>query len=264
MSHRLLLIDGMNVVRRVYEAQPTEDSPEKAQGAMRSALGSFRRALRTHSPTHVLAAFDYGGPTWRHALLPEYHANRKPMPEPLKEALPGFYEELRELGVPSLSLPEVEADDVIATAALTWLSRGHGEVIILSTDKDLASLVAQGAQVWNHFDRSWRDEAWIQKKFGVAAAQLQDFLALTGDATDNVPGVPGVGPKTAAKWLCEYGSLEGLIEKADTVKGKIGERLRANFDTLELARQLVAFKTDITLGLTWNALRYSPRQAAAA
>lgn len=264
-TNRLLLIDGMNLVRRVYEAQSTPDSPEKAEAATRSSVGSFRRALRTHRPTHVLAVFDHGGWTWRHALLPEYHGNRKPMPEPLKEVLPSLLEQIRALGVPAISVPEVEADDVIATVAQHWLDGRRGELIIVSTDKDLATFVAKGAKVWNHFDRSWRDEAWIQKKFGVTAAQLQDFLVLTGDAADNVGGVPGVGPKTAAKWLATYGSLDGLLAQVDSVPGKIGETLRANLDKVELARKLVGFKTDLTLGLTWRALRYpaSSQQAAA-
>lgn len=260
--HRLLIIDGMNLVRRVYEAQPTPDSPEKAQAALRSSIASFRRALREHEPTHVLAAFDHGGPTWRHELLETYHENRKAMPQSLKDIMPKLLDEVRALRIPVLALPGVEADDVIATAALHWLNGNRGAVTILSTDKDLASLVAQGASVWDHFTKAWRDEAWIQKKFGVTAAQLQDFLALTGDSSDNVPGVPGVGPKTAAKWLAQYGSLDQLLAQVDSVPGKIGQTLRDNLDKLELARKLVSFKTDITLGLTWGALRYQRASAA--
>jgi DNA polymerase-1 len=259
---RLLLIDGMNLVRRIYEAQPTPDSPEKAQGALRSSLASFRRALREHEPTHVLAAFDHGGPTWRHALLASYHENRKSMPEPLRDIMPRLLDEVRALGIPVLSIPNVEADDVIATAALHWLKSDRGAVTILSTDKDLTALIANGASVWDHFSRDWRDEAWIHKKFGVSAAQLQDYLALSGDSSDNVPGVPGVGPKTAAKWLNQYGSLDQLLAQVESVPGKIGETLRANLDKLQLARQLVEFKTDIQLGLTWNALRFKTAKAA--
>lgn len=256
---RLLLIDGMNIVRRIYEAQPIDDSPEKAARALRSSISSFRRTLKEHSPTHVLAAFDHGGRTWRHQLLLAYHENRKPMPQPLKDVMPDVLAQVEALGIPVLQLPGVEADDVIATAARHWLRRSRGPVTILSSDKDLTALVAEGASVWDHFAKEWRDEAWIQKKFGVRAAQLQDYLALCGDSSDNVPGVPGVGPKTAAKWLSQYGSLDQLLAQADSVSGKIGEALRANLDKLQIARQLVSFRTDITLGLTWGALRLRSR-----
>jgi len=258
---RLLLIDGNNIVRRIYEAQPVDDSPEKAQRALLSSVSSFRRALKEHSPTHVLAAFDHGGPTWRHALLQDYHGTRKPMPQPLKEIMPTILTQIQALDVPTLSLPGVEADDVIATAARRWLTESRGAVTVVSTDKDLTTLVAEGVSVWDHFAKVWRDEQWIQRKFGVTAAQLQDYLALSGDSSDNVPGVPGVGPKTAAKWLNQYGSLDQLLAQGESVPGKIGEVLRANLDKLQLARQLVAFKTDLTLGITWRALRFQGRVA---
>ncbi len=259
----LLLIDGLNIVRRIYEAIQIPDSPDKAKRAIGSSVGSVRRALQEHNPTHVLAAFDHGGPTWRHALYGAYHSSRKPKPEPLKEAIPKIIKLIEDLGVCTIKVPEVEADDVIATVFGHWKARSHGRVTILSTDKDLASLVSEGARVFDHFGGSWRDEAWVVKKFGVDAARLQDLLALTGDATDDIPGVPGVGPKTAAKWLNEHGSLDVLIERAGAITGKAGEALRANIDQARLSRQLVEFKTDLSLGLTWKALRYTGAKAAA-
>lgn len=255
--NRLLLIDGLNLVRRVYEAQPTEDSPEKANAAVRSSIASFKRALKEHNPTHVLAAFDFGGPNWRHRMFEGYREARRPMPDPLKAALPELYEKLEELGVPIICVPDVEADDVIAKVFKHWNTANKGPAIIVSTDKDLAALIAEGALVWDHFSKAWRDDEWLKKKFDVTASQLHDLLALMGDSTDGVPGVPGVGPKTAAKWLNQYGSLDQLIEHAAEVPGKIGETLRANIEVARRARELVGFKTDFTLGLTWGAIRYT-------
>lgn len=254
----LLLIDGLNLVRRVYEASPAEDSPDKAQGAVRSSLSSFRRALREHQPTHVLAPFDHGGATWRHELYSPYKANRKPMPQPLRDVLPELFEQLARLSVSTISVAGVEADDVVATVCHRWLEGRRGPVTVLSTDKDLAALLAQGARIRDHFKPEWRDEAWTCAKFGVSADRLHDLLALAGDNSDGVPGVPGVAVKTAAKLLHTYGSLGAVLANASDIKGKLGENVRANIETVRLARQLVGFKTDITLGLTWSALRYSP------
>ena len=257
----LLLIDGFNVVRRIYEAVPGPDSPQKAEGAVNASIASLRRALEEHEPTHVLAAFDHGGSTWRHELFPAYRANRRPMPEPLKEALPELFKRIVALGVPIALIPGVEADDVIATAFGRWKATGRKSATILSTDKDLTALVADGARVWDHFSHHWRDEAWIQGKFGVPTRLVHDLLALTGDSADGIPGVPGVGVKTAAKWLNTCGSLEQLLAEAITVPGKAGEALCEHLETVRLARQLVSFKTDFSLGLTWNALRFECRAA---
>jgi protein Xni len=253
-SLKLLAIDGLNIVRRVYEASPEEDSDEKADTALRNALSSFRKLLAAHLPTHVLAAFDHGGPTWRHALYPRYREQRAPMPGPLRAALPGFIEKLGELGMHVLMLPDVEADDVIGTGVLRWLGEGRGEAIVASTDKDLHCLIAQGALVWDHFKGEWHDAAWVQNKFGVAPEQMTDLLALMGDPTDGIPGVSKVGMKTAAKLLAAYGDLDAVMAGAGILKTPIGERLRAERDMLYLSRQLVRLKTDVRLGVTWNML----------
>ncbi len=251
---KLLAIDGLNIVRRVYEASPEPDSPDKAEVALRHALSSFRKLLLNHDPSHVLPAFDAGGSTWRHALYARYREQRAPMPAPLREALPAFYERLRELGMCVVVIDGVEADDVIGTAVLRWLGEGRGEAIIASTDKDLHGLIAYGALVWDHFKGEWHDAAWVQKKFGVAPEQMTDLLALMGDVTDGVPGVSKVGMKTAAKLLNAYGDLAAVMAGAGILKTPVGERLRAERDMLALSRQLVALKTDVRLGVTWNML----------
>ena len=253
---KLLAIDGLNIVRRVYEASPEEDSHEKAETALRHALSSFRKLIAAHAPTHVLPAFDFGGPTWRHELYPRYREQRAPMPSYLREALPAFHEKLAAEGLHVVMIAGVEADDVIGTAVLRWLAEGRGEAIVASTDKDLHGLVANGALVWDHFKGEWHDDAWVRAKFGVAPELLVDLLALMGDVTDGVPGVSKVGMKTAAKLLNAYGNLDAVMAGAGILKTPVGERLRAERDILYLSRQLVELKTDVKLGVTWNMLAY--------
>jgi protein Xni len=253
---KLLAIDGLNIVRRVYEASPEPDSAEKADIALRHALSSFRKLLGAHSPTHVLAAFDHGGDTWRHQLYPRYREGRAPMPSYLREALPGFHDKLAGEGLKVVVIPGVEADDVIGTGVLRWLGEGRGEAIVASTDKDLHGLIAHGALVWDHFKGEWHDDAWVRNKFGVAPKLLVDLLALMGDVTDGVPGVSKVGMKTAAKLLNAYGDLDAVMAGAGILKTPIGERLRAEREILYLSRQLVQLKTDVTLGVTWKMLAY--------
>ena len=253
---KLLAIDGLNIVRRVYEASPEPDSDLKASIALRHAFSSFRKLLETHAPTHVLAAFDYGGQTWRHALYPRYREHRAPMPAVLREALPEFQTRLQTAGVPVAMLPEVEADDVGATCVMRWLKENRGEAIVATTDKDLHVLIAHGALVWDHFKNEWHDDAWVRNKFGVAPELLHDLLALMGDATDGVPGVSKIGMKTAARLLNAYGGLDAVMAGAGILKTPLGERLRAERDILYLSRQLVELKTDVRLGVTWNMLAY--------
>jgi DNA polymerase-1 len=253
---KLLAIDGLNIVRRVYEASPEPDSAEKAAIALRHALSSFRKLLAAHEPTHVLPAFDFGGPTWRHELYPRYREQRAPMPSFLRDALPGFHAKLEVEGLHVLMLPGVEADDVIGTGVMRWLSEGRGEAIIASTDKDLHGLIAHGALVWDHFKGEWHDDAWVRNKFGVAPELLVDLLALMGDVTDGVPGVSKVGMKTAAKLLNAYGDVDAVMAGAGILKTPIGERLRAEREILAMSRKLVQLKTDVQLGVTWKMLAY--------
>jgi DNA polymerase-1 len=253
---RLLAIDGLNIVRRVYEASPEPDSDLKADIALRHALSSFRNLVNDHQPTHVLPAFDYGGPTWRHALYARYREGRAPMPAVLRAALPSFYDKLASFGMTVVSIPEVEADDVIGTAVMRWLAEGRGDAVVATTDKDLHGLIAHGALVWDHFKSEWHDQAWVENKWGVPPALLPDLLALMGDATDSIPGIAKVGQKTAAKLLRTYGNLDAVMAGAGILKDAMGERLRKEREILYLSRQLVQLKTDVTLGVTWNKLAW--------
>ena len=251
---KLLAIDGLNIVRRVYEASPEPDTPEKASTALRHSLSSFKRLLTAHEPTHVLAAFDFGGRTWRYDLYEKYREKRQSMPDVLKERLPEFYEHLSAMGLTVVSVPEVEADDVIATAILRWLAEGRGDAIVASTDKDLLTLITHGAAIWDHFKGEWHDRAWVLKKFGVEPELLADLLALMGDASDDIPGVSKVGLKTAAKLLNAYGSLGAVMAGAGILRDTLGEKLRKDADLARLSRQLVELKSDVRLGVTWKML----------
>lgn len=241
-----LNIDGLNVLRRVYEANLAPDSDAKAAGAVRSATSSIKRALREHRPTHALALFDTAGPNWRHTLYPRYKEDRKPMPAPLREAIPFFLDNLDSLDIAHDAPEGYEADDALGAYTALW-SRitGGAPCTVLSTDKDLAQLLQLlGVRIRDHFGDIWRDEAWVQAKFGVGSALLGDFLALTGDSTDGIPGVTKVGTKTAASLLNEHGSLSGVLAAADGIKGKLGERLREERDIALLSRELVSLKLE--------------------
>ena len=156
-------------------------------------------------------------------------------------------------------IPFVEADDVIATVAFKWLALKRGPVSVLSTDKDMAWLMAFGARIRDHFASEWRDEAWCFEKFHVPSSLVLDSLALTGDKSDDVPGIDKVGPKTAGKWLMDFGCLEEVLANAHTLTGKVADNLKNNLDVPVLSRQLVTLKTDVPLNLTWKELRIAPR-----
>lgn len=240
----LLLVDGLNVARRVYEANPAPESPEKIEGALRSTRSSLFRALAEHRPTHLMVAVDAPGPTWRHALNPDYKKDRKPMPELLRAGLATLWDSLRAKGWLVLEPPGYEADDVIASGANVSQACGV-RCTVLSTDKDLVYLLSLGARVYDHFGRIDRDEAWCLQKLGVKPAQVLDWLALKGDPVDGIMGIDKVGEKTAAKLLAAHGDLETILLRAQegAVPGKLGERLREGAGIARAARQLTALKT---------------------
>lgn len=152
---------------------------------------------------------------------------------------------------------------MLATVFHRWQREGRGPAVILSRDKDVATLAAAGALVRDHFKKVWHDDAWCRNRYGVPIGQLAALLALTGDTTDGIPGVPRVGAVTAAKWLAQYGDIDGILAHADDIAGKVGEALRANVAQLRAAQRLLAFKTDVPCGLTWNTLRVMPHEEEA-
>ena len=250
----LLIIDAMNIVRRNHEAVPGDESEAKVAEALKSSLASFKRALNTHRPTHAVAVFDHGGRTWKHALYAHYQANRKPMPGFLRDGLLTLKQELKNIGLHWIAIEGVEADDAIAALAEKWCLASADRAIILSTDKDFLQLLSEQICIYDHFKGLWRDQAYVQEKFGVKPSQMGDLLALMGDAVDGIPGVDKIGAKTAAGLLRINGHLDRVISNADKVTGQVGANLRKGVEMARLSRKLVSFKTDMPLGLTWRML----------
>jgi DNA polymerase-1 len=244
---RLLLIDGSSYLFRAFHALPPLSN---AQGEPTGALFGVVNMLRSHlkeQPDYLAFVVDASGPTFRDALDPQYKAHRPPMPDDLRAQVEPMMEIVQALGFPILRVPGVEADDVIGTLALRAAEAGM-TVTISTGDKDFAQLVRPGVALVNTMTGSrMADDEAVMAKFGVRADQIVDLLALMGDSVDNIPGVEKCGPKTAAKWLSEYGNLDSVIANADGFKGKLGENLRAALHRLPLNKQLTTIKTDVEL-----------------
>ncbi|MFZ5487843.1 MAG: DNA polymerase I [Pseudomonadota bacterium] len=247
----LVLVDGSSYLYRAYHAMPDlravpGDPHSAATGAIRGMVNMLQ-ALRKEIPADYAACvFDTSGPTFREALYADYKAHRPPMPEDLRAQIEPIHEVARLLGWKVLAIPGVEADDVIGTLARAAAQQGV-EVIISSGDKDLAQLVDGHVTIIDTMSGKKRDVAGVIAEFGVPPSLMLDFQALVGDAVDNVPGVPKVGPKTAAKWLQQYGSLDALMAHAHEIKGVVGDNLRASLTWLPQARELLRIKTDCDL-----------------
>ena len=246
---RFLVVDALNLIRRVYAATPEDEGPQHFEGALQATVQSLRRALRDARPTHAIAAFDGTEPTWRHELYEDYKAGRKPMPEPLRDGLDQYRVAFEELGVSSVSKPELEADDIAATLA-TKVAEHNGQAVILATDKVYCQLISERITIRDHFLKQDLDRGHVTQKFGVGPELLVDFWALAGNASTHIPGVPGVGAKTAAKLLEEHGSLEGVLAASESVSGKLGERLRDGMKQARTSQQLARLRCDLELG--WN------------
>ncbi len=245
----LVLIDGSSYLYRAFHVpnlQKLSNAQGEPTGAVYGVINMVRKLIQEHHPAHIAVVFDAPGKTFRDELYPAYKANRPPMPDELRCQIEPLHAVIRAMGIPLLQVEGVEADDVIGTLARKAAERGR-RVLISTGDKDFAQLVDERVQLVNTMSGTTLDPAGVQEKFGVPAERMIDFLALVGDSSDNIPGVPGVGPKTAAKWLGEYGSLEGLKADATAVKGKAGENLRASLDQLELSRQLATIRCDLEL-----------------
>jgi DNA polymerase-1 len=261
----LLLVDGSSYLYRAFHALPDLRTAEgEPTGALRGFIGMLR-TLRAQVPHDYCACvFDAKGRTFRDDLYPEYKAHRPPMPEDLAAQIAPIHEATAALGWPILEIEGIEADDVIGTLARE--AAKHGVRTVISTgDKDLAQLVDEHVTLVNTMSGERLDVDGVIAKFGVRPDQIVDFLTLVGDSVDNVPGVDKVGPKTAAKWLAEYGSLDAIVASAENIGGKVGENLRAALDWLPTARQLVTIRTDGELAARlprFDALAVRPPEAA--
>ena len=247
----LLLVDGSSYLYRAFHAMPDlravpGDASSPATGAIRGMVNMMQSLKKEVPADFVACVFDAKGPTFRDAIYPEYKAQRSPMPDDLRAQIPPIHEVVRLLGWTVLDVPGVEADDVIGTLAVTAAQQGI-RVIVSSGDKDLAQLVNEHITIIDTMNGKKRDLAGVQAEFGVPASLMVDFQTLVGDQVDNVPGVEKVGPKTAAKWLQEYGSLDALVARAGEIKGVAGENLRKALDWLPTGRSLLTIKTDCDL-----------------
>ena len=244
---RLVLIDGSSYLYRAFHAlPPLSNAQGEPTGALFGVVNMLRATLK-ENPEYLAFVVDAPGKTFRDDLYPLYKANRAAMPDDLRAQVQPMCDIVQALGMPILRVDGVEADDVIGTLALQANADGI-DVTISTGDKDFAQLVRPGLALVNTMSGSRLDsDESVFAKFGVKPGQIIDLLALMGDAVDNVPGVEKCGPKTAAKWLAEYGTLDNVIAHADDIKGKIGDNLRAALERLPLNRELVTIKTDVAL-----------------
>ena len=243
----LILVDGSSYLYRAYHAlPPLMSSKNQPTGAIRGVISMVKKILIDHPNSPLAVIFDAKGKTFRHEMYREYKANRPPMPEDLVEQIEPINQIIEALGIKLLSIQGVEADDVIGTLAQEASEAGI-DTVISTGDKDMTQLVNKHIKVVNTMNSELLDEKGVEKKFGVRPELIIDYLALVGDSSDNVPGVEKVGPKTAVKWLIEYGNLDEIIKNADKISGKVGENLRNGLDQLLLSKELVTIKKDVPL-----------------
>lgn len=251
----LVLVDGSSYLYRAFHGLPPLTGPQgQPTGAIYGVVNMLHRLRSDYAPQQMVVVFDAPGGSFRNQLYAAYKANRPAMPEELAVQIAPLHTLIQSLGIPLLCIPDVEADDVIATLAQQALERGE-HVIISTGDKDLTQLVNERITWVNTMTDTTLDPAGVRAKFGVKPEQIVDYLALVGDSVDNVPGVDKVGPKTAAKWLQAHGDLDQIMAAADSFTGKVGANLRAALESLPLSRTLVTVRRDVDLGISVNELR---------
>lgn len=243
----LLLVDGSSYLFRAYHALPPLTSDDgHPTGAMRGVVAMLKKLAKDYDGSPIAVVFDAPGKTFRDDMFADYKANRPPMDDELRCQIAPTHDMIRALGLPLLVIPDVEADDVIGTLA-SEATASQRHVVISTGDKDMAQLVSDHVSLVNTMSETAMDRDGVIEKFGVAPEQIIDYLALMGDTVDNIPGVPKVGPKTAAKWLNEHGSLDAIMANAGAIKGKVGEYLRDSLEFLPLSRDLTTIKCDVEL-----------------
>jgi DNA polymerase-1 len=262
-NDKLYLVDGSSYLYRAFHALPNlTNSGGEPTGALLGVANMLRRLIREAGSNRLAVVFDAKGPTFRHEMYAEYKANRPPMPGELRQQVESIHELVGLLGLPLIQVAGVEADDVIGTLAVQ--AEASGLACVISTgDKDLAQLVTDQVSLVNTMSDTTMDRDGVFEKFGVRPDQIIDFLALTGDKSDNIPGVEKCGPKTAAKWLAKWDNLDAVMANADQVGGKIGENLRAALDILPLSRDLATIHTDLDTGIDPTELEQAEGDAEA-
>src|SRR5688500_17005247 len=243
----LVLVDGSSDLFRAYHAlPPLTTSQGQATGAVKGVINMIRLLIKQYPTSTIAVVFDAKGKTFRNDMYAEYKANRPPMPDDLRSQIEPIHAIIRAMGLPLLIVDDVEADDVIGTLAQqAW--QQQIPTLISTGDKDMTQLVNEHVTLLNTMTNETLDIEGVKNKFGLPPERIVDYLALIGDKVDNIPGVPGVGPKTAVKWLQDFGSVKDLIARAEEIKGKIGETFRQHLKQLELSYQLATIKLDVKL-----------------
>jgi len=250
----LVLVDGSSYLFRAYYALPDLTTTKgQPTGAVRGVISMLRKLAKDYPGSTLVVIFDAPGKTFRDDLYSEYKANRDSMPEDLREQIEPIHNIIRAMGLPLLVVPDVEADDVIGTLA-RQATLAERKTVVSTGDKDMAQLVNDHVTLVNTMTETHMDSAAVLDKFGVPPERIIDYLALMGDSVDNIPGVPKVGPKTAAKWLNQYGSLDAIMEQSDNITGKVGENLRSSLEQLPLSRTLTTIKCDVPLPVDLHSL----------
>ena len=253
-QRKLVLVDGSGYLYRAFHAlPPLTNSRGEPTGAVLGVLNMLQKLRKEEAPELIAIVFDAPGKTFRDALFEAYKAQRQPMPDDLRSQLQPLLDCVEAMGLPMLRIDGVEADDVIGTLAQQAAAQGV-DVLISTGDKDMAQLVNDRIHLVNTMTGSRLDRAGVKTKFDVFPEQIVDYLALVGDTSDNIPGIPKVGPKTAAKWLGEFGTLDKVVENAASIPGKVGENLRAGLQDLELSRKLATLDCNVKLDLAFDAL----------
>jgi DNA polymerase I len=254
-QRKLVLVDGSGYLYRAFHAlPPLSNSRGEPTGAVLGVLNMLQKLRKEEAPELIAIVFDAPGKTFRDALFEAYKAQRTPMPDELRAQLQPLLDSVEAMGLPMLRVEGVEADDVIGTLAQQAAAQGY-DVIISTGDKDMAQLVNERITLVNTMTGSRLDRAGVKTKFDVYPEQIVDYLALVGDTSDNIPGIPKVGPKTAAKWLGEFGTLDKVVENAASIAGKVGENLRAGMKDLELSRKLATLDCNVKLDQPFETLR---------
>lgn len=250
-----VLVDGSYFLFRAYHALPPLTTSTGLQtNAIRGAISAIQKLMRRIQPSHMAVIFDTPEPTFRHALSASYKGDRPSMPDELSQQIPYLHALIRALGIPLHTLPGAEADDVIGTLAKRAEAAGY-QVLISTGDKDMAQLVSDKVTLEDSFKDKPMDINGVFEKFGVWPNQMIDYLTLMGDASDGIRGVPGVGAKTAAKLLTEYGSIGGILENVDQIKGKVGQNIKDNVEGIALDHQLASIVCDLDMGLSYEDLK---------
>ncbi len=249
-ARKLILVDGSGYLYRAFHAlPPLTNSKGEPTGAVLGVLNMLNKMVKEEAPDRIAVVFDAPGRTFRDDLFDKYKAHRAPMPDDLRAQVQPLYDTVAAMGVPLLRVPGVEADDVIGTLAKQAADAGF-KVLISTGDKDMAQLVGPNVELLNTMSNTRLDRVGVKAKFDVFPEQIVDYLALVGDTSDNIPGVTSVGPKTAAKWLEQYQTLDALVAHAADIGGKVGENLRSQLSMLELSRKLATIDTTLPLEMT--------------